>query len=76
MPPQLLFDKNAKTEVLSLLNKDVDNDGYIVEKTNPVQKVLTFDGEEIMLKDFGGLEKGSELFIKDNLVSLLKLTKR
>ena len=76
MTAQITFDKKAKKEVLELLDKTVDEDGMIVEKDNPKQRVLTFDGEEISFEEFGGVQKGSEVFIKDNLVSLFRLSKR
>lgn len=76
MTGQIVFDKAAKIPILDLLDKKVGAEGVIVERDNPSQKVLTFDGEEITLDEFGGVQKGSEVFIKDNLVSLLKLSKR
>lgn len=76
MTPQILFDKSAKEEVLELLDKAIDTEKYIVEKDNPKQRVLTVDGEEISLEEFGGIQKGSEVFIKNNLVSLIRLAKR
>lgn len=71
----ITFDKTSKRDVLSFLNKTLDNDGFIVEKDNPEQRVLTFDGQEISLDEFGGVQKGSEVFIKNNLVSLMRLSK-
>lgn len=71
----ITFDKTSKRDVLSFLNKTLDNDGFIVEKDNPEQKVLAFDGQEISLDEFGGVQKGSEVFIKNNLVSLMRLSK-
>lgn len=76
MAVKMVFTKDAKKEILNLLGKDIDNEGVIVEKGNPTQRVLTFDGEEISLMEFGGVQKGSEVFIKDNLVSLMRLAKR
>ena len=76
MKAQITFDKKAKKEVLELLDKTVDEDGMIVEKDNPKQRVLTFDGEEISLQELGGVQKGSEVFIRNNLVSLIRLSKR
>ena len=72
---QLLFDKSAKREILELFGKDIDNENYITEK-NSSQRVLTFDGEEVSLEEFGGIQKGSEVFVKNNLVSLIRLSKR
>ncbi|MFH1127426.1 MAG: hypothetical protein ABIG84_06045 [archaeon] len=76
MNTRITFTSSAKRDILDMLGKSVDNEGYIVEKGNPEQKVLTFDGEEINLDEFGGFQRGSEVFIKNNVVSLMKLAKR
>ena len=76
MATKITFDKSAKGKILDLLGKKVDEEGLIVEKDDPGQKVLTFDGEEISFEEFGGVQKGSEVFIKNNLVSLIRLSKR
>jgi hypothetical protein len=69
----ITFEKEAKLEILAAFNKTVDANGYIVEKENPLQKVLTIDGEELKLEDFAGIRKGSEIFIKSDLVSIINL---
>ena len=74
--PKITFDKSVKKDILSLLDKDVNEDNLIVEENDFEQKVLTFEGEEISLEEFGGIQKGSEVFIKNNLVSLIKLSKK
>lgn len=76
MGTKQVFSKEVKKEILELLDKDVDEKGIIIEKDKPEQKVLTIEGEEISFEKFGGVRKGSEVFIKDNLVSLIKLSKR
>ncbi len=73
---KITFDKAAKKEFLELIDKEVDEDGMIVEKSNPNQRVVTFDGQEISIDEFGGVKKGSEVFIKNNIVSLMRLLKR
>ena len=73
----ITFDKSVKKEILKFLNKDVNEEGLIVESLTPSQKVLAFDdGDEVRIEDFGGVKKGSEVFIKNNLVSLMKLSKK
>lgn len=72
----ITFDKNVKREVLDILNKSVDKDDLIVEKDNPTQRVLTFDGEDITLEEFGGVQRGSEVFIKNDIISLMRLSKK
>ena len=76
MTIQITFDKSAKKDILDFLNKNVDKDGNIVEKDNPTQRVLTFDGEEITLEEFGGVQRGSEVFIKNDIISLMRLSKK
>lgn len=72
---KITFDKSAKEEILDCLNKKVSKNNLIVEKGNPEQSVLTFEGEELTLEEFGGVQKGSEVFIKNDLVSLMRLSK-
>jgi hypothetical protein len=72
---KITFKKESKNDVLNLFNKKVDAEGYIVEKDNSIQRVLTIDGEEIHEDEFGGLRKGSEIFFKDDLPSLMDLSK-
>jgi hypothetical protein len=72
---KLTFDSSVKNEILEFIGKSVDCDGFIVEKDNPKQRVLTVDGEEITLDEFGGFQRGSEVFIKNDLVSLMRLSK-
>jgi len=69
----ITFEKEAKIEILEAFNKTVDENGYIVEKENHSQRVLTIDGEELKLEDFAGIRKGSEIFIKSDLLSIIDL---
>lgn len=73
---RLIFTKSVKEDILDLLDKKVDDEGMIVEKDDPEQRVLTFEGQEISVDEFGGVQKGSEVFISDNIVSLMRLSKR
>ena len=73
MNTQITFDKELKKEILGLLEKEVDKEGFIVEKNNPGQRVLAFDGTEITVDEFGGIQKGSTVFLKNDLVSLMRL---
>ena len=54
---------------MSFLDKTVDSEGFIVEKENPTQRVLTVGGEEVLYDEFGGAKAGSEVFIKKDLIS-------
>ena len=68
----ITFNNDPKTKkfILSLLDKRVNEDGVIVNKDGT--PVIDIDGNEITLDEFGLVASGSEIFVKDNIVSLLK----
>jgi len=70
----ITFEKSAREDVLSFFDKTIDENGFIVEKEDPTQKVITPDGEEITIDNFAGIRKGSDIFIKSDLNSLINLT--
>ncbi len=70
----ITFEASAKEDILSFFDKSVDDEGLIVEKDNPTQRVITLEGEEISLKEFAGIKRGSEIFIKSDLISLMNLS--
>jgi len=69
----ITFDASLKSEILSCFGKTVDDSGYIVERDDPSQRVLTPNGEDVTLDEFAGIRKGSEIFIKADLPSLIEL---
>lgn len=69
----VLFDEDSKRKFLEIMNKSVDSEGFIVEKDNPTQRVLTKEGVEIKFTEFAGVRKGSEIFIKNDIDSILEL---
>jgi len=73
---KLTFDEESKKDVLELYGKTLDEEDFIVEKDNLKQRVLTPKGEEIHLKEWGGIMKGSEAFVKSDTFSLLEIAKR
>ncbi len=74
MKDVITFEESAKKEILSFFEKSIDEKGYIVETQDPTQRVITLGGEEIKLDEFAGIRKGSEIFIKSDLYSLIKLS--
>ena len=72
----LTFSESAKEDILELYGKSIDDEGFIVEKDNSSQRVLTPNGEEINIKEWGGIRKGSETFIKSDTFSLIELAKK
>lgn len=73
MDIKLTFTELATDFVLESFGKKTDKDGYIVEAKNPKQRVLTRSGLPINKQEFAGVIKGSEIFIKDDFVSLVEL---
>ncbi|MDD5143426.1 hypothetical protein [Methanoregula sp.] len=69
----ITFDAASKQEILSFFGKTIDSDGYLIEADNPAQRVITPDGEDITLEEFAGIRKGSEIYIKSDLPSLIEL---
>lgn len=70
--PKLLFTDKALPLVLEAFGKSINEDGLIVEKENG-EIVLTPEGEEIEARNFAGIKKGSEIFIKGDLYSIMNL---
>jgi len=71
----ITFDEDSKRDVLDLFGKDVDAEGMLIEKGKE-QRVLTKEGEEISLDEWGGITKGSEAYVKSDIVSLLDVAKK
>ncbi|MEK7078656.1 MAG: hypothetical protein AAB929_01170 [Patescibacteria group bacterium] len=68
----ITFDRSAKNFILDTFDKKVDGDGYIVEKSTN-NKVIANDAQEIKVTQFGGIKKGSEIYIKSDIISVIRL---
>lgn len=71
----VVFNKGAQDFLLSALNKSIDSDGYIIDNTNG-KKVPSLDGTYITGDEFAGVVKGSELYVKSDIVSLIEASDR
>jgi hypothetical protein len=72
MGMRIIFDDSARDFVLDAFGKSVKN-GFIVEKSTPAVRVITPRGEEIPLDEFAGVRKGSVVFVKSDIVSLVEI---
>jgi hypothetical protein len=70
--PSLLFTEKTTCYILEAFGKSINEDGIIIE-TATGEPVLTPEGEEIEATKFGGMKKGSEIYIKDDLYSIMNL---
>lgn len=68
---KITFDESARTFVLSAFGKTV-RDGFVVEKSKPSEKVITPRGEDVPVEEFAGVRKGSVIFVKNDIVSLVE----
>lgn len=71
---EILFDSELKKDILSMIGMDVDAENYIIDAKTK-QRVIAFDGSELTIDEFGGVKKGSLVFIKNDFVSLMKIAK-
>jgi hypothetical protein len=72
----ITFDKAARKELLDAFDMTTDEQGYIVERSNPKKRVLTPTGDEVKLENLAGIKNGSLLFFKTDLPSLIELADR
>lgn len=70
----ITFDKQFKSEILKAFDKTIKEDKIIVEASTG-KPVLTINGETITSKEFAGIKKGSEIFIKNDITSLIEFAK-
>jgi hypothetical protein len=74
MEGRIIFTTKAKSFILDALDKEIRPDGCIVEKGKPNQLVPASDGANSFTEnDFAGVMKGSEIYIKRDLNSIVAL---
>lgn len=69
--PKLIFSQSSLPLILEAFGKSVNKQGMIVEASG--EPVLTPEGQELAAANFGGIKKGSEIFIKDDLLGIMNL---
>ena len=71
--PKLTFSPKALPLLLKAFGKAVNEKGVIID-TETGDPILTPEGEEITNDNFGGIKKGSFIFLKEDLLTAIKLT--
>ena len=67
----LTFSRPAARFVLDAFGKTIDAENYLVEKSDPKQRVLTPQGAEVRWGEFAGFRKGSEIIVTSDIASLI-----
>lgn len=67
----IIFDEDVKDFVYKVFNKGVDKDGYIVERDSS-SRVITPEGDFVRNQEFAAIIPGSEVFVTNDMPSLLK----
>ena len=75
MSQKILIDPSAIKTVLSFFGKSTDEGQFIIE-SDTKKRVLSFDGTEVCLKNFGGIMIGSEVYIKSDIDSVIKFLEK
>jgi len=73
MDLNITFDSSAKEDILSFFDKEINKEGLIVESLTK-EPIIGLDGTEVHEKEFAGIKKGSEIFLKNDLISMMKLS--
>jgi len=70
----LTFSDNIETKkfILEVFNKTIDADGFIID-IQTKKRIIDSEGQQITIDEFGGIVNGSEIFFKNNIISLVDL---
>ncbi len=66
-----VFDDSMKGAILSMFNKSVDDEGYIIENDTQ-ERVISPSGNAVLVADFAGFAPGSEIVLTNDLPTLLQ----
>lgn len=71
----IVFNEDVKDFVFEVFNKSVDKDGYIIENETG-SRVITPEGNFLKNEEFAAVVPGSEVFVTNDMPSLLKYANR
>ena len=69
MDPEITFRPSAAEKVLEKFGKEVDEEGYIVDQETQ-ERVESNLNNEVTIDNFGGVGKGSQVFLEKDYVSV------
>lgn len=71
----VIFSEDVRDFILGVFDKKVGDDGYIVEK-NTGSRAITPGGDFVSEDNFAAIVPGSEVFVTNDMPSLLKYANR
>lgn len=73
MSPDIVFEESRTDYLLDLFDKEEDEDGYIVDPEKNQRVTPPGSDKPIKTEDLGVVGRGSELFVKDEVDSIVEL---
>lgn len=70
--PKMLFNDKALPFILEIFGKTINEEGLIIDM-NTGEPIQTPEGDFLNMDNFGGIKKGSEIFLKNDLLTVIKL---
>lgn len=70
---RLTFTPGALPLILKAFGKKIDQENGVIRDIETNEPIMTPEGEEITKSTFGGIKKGSTLFLKKDLLTAIKL---
>lgn len=67
---------NTKKFILETFGKSVTKKDQPILESDSGMEVLNSDGQTITCNEFGGIKNGSEIYIKDDIVSLVNFYRK
>lgn len=66
-------DDKTKSYILSLFNKEISDDGKVVDNVTK-EPLLSVDGREVTLENFGAVEliEGEPIFVLNDIISIVE----
>lgn len=69
---KILFTEEALPFILRAFNKSIGENGTIIDNETG-EIVFSPEGEELTLSELGAIKKGSQLFLKDDILSIMNI---
>lgn len=73
---KIIFEKSLSPEMLDIFGKKTDNYGYIINSKTGKKVLSSSDNGEVHISEFAGIVPGSEIYLKSDIVSLIKYVEK